>query len=259
MMKRSVKLVLAFALILVIGLHVSHAWKAAVAQYHTADASLTPNLAAYAKLASKAARAGAGVLVYPEFGLGTSPGDSCEVIEPLGPNSPSTIVQFMAEVAANSSINLSVNMCEVDASTQLKYNTQVVFTRDGVVLAKYQKTHPFFKNIFATPKVPQHVKVDLAVGGELVTFGIFTCFDILFETPAVDLVHDKVFNFLYSMAMDDFAGKDAQRDWSYTYDTLLIGSNLGTHGESGIWLSGVDQSQPLSPTDASLKIADLPS
>lgn len=87
-----------------------------------------------------------------------------------------------------------------------QYNTNVVFDRKGMVIARYGKmlfdfpsgrgSNDFFSfryrkyNLFGeagmdvTPE-PEEITFSTDFG---VTFGTFTCFDILFQKPAIELV-----------------------------------------------------------------------
>lgn len=74
------------------------------------------------------------------------------------------------------------------------YNTNVVFDRTGTVISKYRKFHLFGeagKNITYTP---DHSSFTTDFN---VTFGHFVCFDILFQSPAQDLVESGITDFIY--------------------------------------------------------------
>lgn len=64
------------------------------------------------------------------------------------------------------------------------YNTNVVFDRSGRVISRYRKVHPFREHINTT-KVPEFGEFDTDFG---VRFGQFICFDIIFYTPAQEMV-----------------------------------------------------------------------
>jgi predicted amidohydrolase len=243
-----------FYCILVITIPLVCGYRAAVVQVEQTTADLASTLALYEKFAANAAAAGADVLVYPEFGLGVHPGDNCQQVLPLH-ESPSSIVQYMQQVAAKHAVALSINMCETNGTH--KFNTQVVLNSAGSAVAYYRKMHPFFRNIFAVPE-PNFVSFPLTFyNGDQITFGVFTCFDIMFETPSVELVRHGVRDFLYSMAMNAGVSRDAQALWSKLHGSILIASNLGKDGDSGIYRSGEDLSHPLSDNDHSLLLADV--
>ncbi len=66
--------------------------------------------------------------------------------------------------------------------------------------------------------------------------GVFTCFDILFSTPAPELVANGVHHFLYSAAIP-LVGAAAESTWSWLHASTLIGSNL-QDGQSGVFVNG---------------------
>uniref|UniRef100_T1GAT7 CN hydrolase domain-containing protein n=1 Tax=Megaselia scalaris TaxID=36166 RepID=T1GAT7_MEGSC len=76
-----------------------------------------------------------------------------------------------------------------------KFNTNVVFDRKGVVIARYRKTHLYGEPGVNVTYSPEHVTFDTDFG---VKFGTFICFDMLFESPAQDLVKKyNVTDFVY--------------------------------------------------------------
>ena len=66
----------------------------------------------------------------------------------------------------------------------LQYNTDVAFDRDGRLLARYHKQNLFFEFQFNAPEHNHPTFFDTPFG----RFGMFTCFDILFHSPAIDLI-----------------------------------------------------------------------
>ncbi len=54
------------------------------------------------------------------------------------------------------------------------------------------------------------------------TFGLFVCFDIVFTSPAVDLVKAGVRHFPYSVAMNNIIGTGSQRVWSFIHQTNIL-------------------------------------
>ncbi|CAH0549660.1 unnamed protein product [Brassicogethes aeneus] len=122
----------------------------------------------------------------------------------------------------------------------LGYNTDVVFGRNGSVIARYRKWNlfgEFDKNITKTPDI---ITIETDKG----KFGIFTCFDILFQTPALNLTRSGVKNFIYpSMWFSELpflTALQAQQMWSYENDALLLssgGNNIVVgSGGSGVFL-----------------------
>ncbi|EDO35528.1 predicted protein [Nematostella vectensis] len=67
-----------------------------------------------------------------------------------------------------------------------QYNTNVVFSDNGTLVARYHKQHPFMNEmkVVNRPRVPELVTFQTPFG----KFGTFVCFDVLFQAPAVQLV-----------------------------------------------------------------------
>lgn len=74
------------------------------------------------------------------------------------------------------------------------FNTNLVFDRNGCIVSRYRKynlaVEPFM-NITSTPEISTF-ETDFGV-----TFGHFICFDILFKSPAIDLIEKNITHFLY--------------------------------------------------------------
>ena len=64
------------------------------------------------------------------------------------------------------------------------YNTNLVFDRTGVLVAKYWKQNLFFEPVFDVPSEPVFTTFTTDFG---VTFGTFTCFDSLWN-QSFDLI-----------------------------------------------------------------------
>lgn len=75
------------------------------------------------------------------------------------------------------------------------YNTNVVFDRKGAVIAKYRKYNLFGEK--GTLKPYKHDVVTFTTDFN-VTFGMFVCFDLMFEHPPLDLVRSGVKDIIFS-------------------------------------------------------------
>ncbi|NXW08740.1 BTD Biotinidase, partial [Fregetta grallaria] len=73
--------------------------------------------------------------------------------------------------------------CPSDGRYQ--FNTNVAFNDDGMLVATYRKHNLYFEYAFDTPPEPDYKLFDTPFAGK---FGMFTCFDILFFEPAVNLI-----------------------------------------------------------------------
>ncbi|XP_016923005.2 vanin-like protein 2 [Drosophila suzukii] len=120
------------------------------------------------------------------------------------------------------------------------FNTNVVFDRQGVVVSRYRKVH-----LYGEPKnstyLPELSTFETDFG---VTFGHFICFDILFYTPAHQLVDQGVTDFVYPAMwfsqLPFLTAVQIQLGWSYANDVNLLaaGASDPTVGNSG---SGIYQ------------------
>ncbi|XP_036287431.1 biotinidase [Pipistrellus kuhlii] len=68
---------------------------------------------------------------------------------------------------------------------RFQFNTNVVFSSNGTLLDRYRKYNLYFEAAFDAPPDVDHTVFDTPFAGR---FGVFTCFDILFLRPAVELL-----------------------------------------------------------------------
>lgn len=117
------------------------------------------------------------------------------------------------------------------------YNTNVVFDRDGIVIARYRKYNLFGqRKMINKPILPEVVtfRTDFNV-----TFGLFTCFDILFEQPAVALVREGIQNYVlptfWFSEYPFLTSIQAQEQWAFEHNVTLLaaGANYPKIGSGG--------------------------
>lgn len=118
---------------------------------------------------------------------------------------PLQILTELSFASANSSIYVLVNVVEIENCTDHQnsscspdgfnlYNTNLVFDRNGCIISKYRKFNLFVEpsmNVTDEPEIATF-QTDFDV-----TFGHFICFDILFKSPALDIVRRNVTHILY--------------------------------------------------------------
>ncbi|KAM5263982.1 pantetheine hydrolase VNN2-like [Ctenodactylus gundi] len=93
-------------------------------------------------------------------------------------------IYVVANIGDKKPCGLRESRCPPDGYYQ--YNTNVVYDKDGKLVARYHKHHLYSEPWFDVPAKPELVTFNTTFG----KFGVFTCFDILFHDPAVSLVKD---------------------------------------------------------------------
>ena len=160
--------------------------------------------------------------------------------------------------------------CPPDGRYQ--FNTDVVFENDGRLIAKYHKRHLYGgeEMIFNTPP-STHVTFKTSFG---VTFGVFTCYDILYCNPPLELVEQGVKNFIFPTAWGNvypfYVSTAFQQAWSRRTQTNFLASNQHFPNQnsflidlhfyltgSGIYSSGRALSSFISGTDFKLASGKL--
>ncbi|XP_021563154.1 biotinidase [Carlito syrichta] len=172
------------------------------------------NLDVYERQVATAAEKGVQIIVFPEDGIhgfnfsrasvypfldflpGLLPGRWNPCLEP-GRFNDTEVLQRLSCMAIKGGMFLVANLgtkqpcdsgdprCPGDGRYQ--FNTDVVFSGDGALVARYRKRHLYFEAAFDTPPWADRVTFETPFAGR---FGVFTCFDILFFDPAVSLLQD---------------------------------------------------------------------
>ncbi|KAK3092723.1 hypothetical protein FSP39_006538, partial [Pinctada imbricata] len=192
-----------------------------------AKKNMLKNLQFYTNYAEKAASQGADIIVFPEDGI-YGPGFSWSGLTPYleyipdpntvswvpctdpGKYGDSFVQEYLSCLARNNSMYLVANMGDIQPCDKTdgeacpkghyQYNTDVSFDSSGRLLARYHKQNLFFEFQFTTPKKNHPTVFDTPFG----RFGMFTCFDILFENPPIDLVETmKIRNIAFPTAWMD--------------------------------------------------------
>uniref|UniRef100_A0A1L8EIR4 Putative biotinidase and vanin n=1 Tax=Haematobia irritans TaxID=7368 RepID=A0A1L8EIR4_HAEIR len=120
------------------------------------------------------------------------------------------------------------------------YNTNVVFDRQGAVISRYRKVHLYGENKNST-FVPEYGWFDTDFG---VRFGHFICFDILFYSPAQEMVDkygikDFIFPTMWFSQLPFLTAVQVHQAWAYGNDVNLLAAGasdpvVGSTG-SGIY------------------------
>lgn len=148
-----------------------------------------------------------------------------------------------------------------------QYNTDVIFDVDGKLLAKYHKQNLYHEKGFNVPSKCERITFTTGFG---IRFGVFTCFDMLFECPSVDLVkhfdvHDVVMPTAWMDGFPTLVSIQFQQAWSRAFCVNLLAANqnqpLASMYGSGIYTCGepkVYLFEPWASKERRLMVASLP-
>uniref|UniRef100_A0A0P5E0J0 Putative Argonaute-2 n=1 Tax=Daphnia magna TaxID=35525 RepID=A0A0P5E0J0_9CRUS len=235
---------------------------------------LGQNLNNYNQLIAEAASLGADIIVFPEYGLTTLslsslsrlaarpflqqfpsintsvPQLSCDgnktvpdneiVFTGLSCYARRNAIYVVANVGeivmCPSGQNTTENgVCPEDGAFQ--YSSNVVFDRNGVLIARYRKTHLFLEPLFQSPIITDLTVFPTDFG---VNFGLMTCFDIMFYEPALSLYYQQgIRNFIFPTAWVDelpfLTAIQKQEAWARFLGATLLASNyhLPANGQIG--------------------------
>ncbi|XP_010611073.1 biotinidase isoform X1 [Fukomys damarensis] len=128
--------------------------------------------------------------------------------------------------------------CPSDGRYQ--FNTNVVFSSNGTLVDRYRKHNLYFEAAFDTPLKVDYITFHTPFAG---TFGIFTCFDILFFDPAVRLLQDsEVKHVVYPTAWMNqlplLAAIEIQKAFAVAFGVNVLAANIH-HPSLGITGSGI--------------------
>lgn len=244
----------------------------AVVEYHPieglSEAAATSNVDNYIKILKKAKELNSNldIIVYPETGilaeseneffasieekrnrfLSLAPKfpDISEKLIPCETKDVSEILKKLSCAARMYNTYLVVNYiekedCEECQSGDKKYlyNSNIVFDRNGAVISRYRKYNLFQEFSF---NVTQHPDISIFDTDFGVKFGQFICFDILFKTPALELlktteIKDIVYPTHWFAELPFLDALSIQAAWSHTNDVnfLASGYNKPITGSTG--------------------------
>ena len=234
--------------------------------------------------AAQARSLGAQIIVFPEYGIqadepfsnwtrAPGPGSIVPFTEPIPHLHANPCVAPQRFPGANISVALSCmavrhNMTIVAAYGDLvtcapagppcradgmaMYNTAVAFGEDGTVIGRYHKHHLFEEPYYDVDATQNRTTFVTSFGVE---FGVFICFDIIFEVlPWPKSVTHFVFPTEWSNTF--FPGLTAHREqqlWTALHGAVLLAANQGQNANisgSGIWQHGTELAAFFNPTMA---------
>lgn len=172
----------------------------------------------YTRIVSEAADDGVDILIFPEYTLNNvafpvNVPDPVDQVNPcLHPERFDNLLVDLSCLARENEIYLCINLNEKEDCTEelqqtrndsrpcsslgiTRYNTNVVFDRNGTVISRYRKFNLFREGGVNTTHVAELSTFETDFG---VTFGIIICFDVLFFEPAMQLVQKGIKNFIFS-------------------------------------------------------------
>ncbi|XP_037549165.1 biotinidase [Nematolebias whitei] len=215
------------------------------------------NLDMLEEQAALAALQGAQILVFPEDGihgfnytrssiygyLETVPDPQQESWNPCEEphrHNNTEVLQRLSCMARRYNLYLVANMADLqpcplktDPSTacpsdgRWQFNTNVVFSSDGLLVARYHKHNLYFEESFNTPPRAEIVTFETPFAGK---FGLIICFDILFKHPTVTLVEKDVRQLIFPTAwMNQLPLLDSiQFQWAFSMgaNVTLLAANV---------------------------------
>ncbi|XP_015435413.1 PREDICTED: vanin-like protein 2 [Dufourea novaeangliae] len=259
--------------------------------------TLQKNREMYIEYIEKAKKQDSDIIVFPEDGLtsvrmpeksemmswATVVPSADEKYVPCEYHRPgvSETLKQLSCAARNNSIYLVVNIAEMEScdlgqtnrdqqcfsvNGTRYHNTNVVFDRTGRIIARYRKVNLYMEKQFDTVEPPEVVTFNTDFN---VTFGTFTCFDILFYVPALNLTRTNgITNIVYTTAWFSEApfltAVQTQFGWSYAEDVNLLAAGYhnamqGNTG-SGIYLGrdGIAEATFSNQTGHRLLVSRVP-
>ncbi|KAI5706825.1 hypothetical protein M8J75_011727 [Diaphorina citri] len=222
------------------------------------------NAEQYVRIIQNASNYDVDIIVFPECGLAgtpvpkrradvkpyliTIPTPEDHAIPYQEPHKYDKILTMLSKAAKDSNMYVVVNLFEIVAcpsddqssicrgqDRNYHYNTNLVFDRQGQIIAKYRKFNLFLEYAFDTTPQPEMITFNTDFG---VTFGTFTCFDILFPQPAVQLAKQKnITDFVYTAAwmseLPLLTAVTVHSSWAFSMDVNLLSSNYNNPAQYG--------------------------
>ncbi|XP_029023049.2 biotinidase [Betta splendens] len=214
------------------------------------------NLDVYEKQAALAAEQNAQILVFPEDGLQginfsrssiysyleTIPDPQQDTWNPCtepDKHNNTEVLQRLSCIARRHNLYVVANMADLQPCSpgnepascppdgRWQFNTNVVFSSSGQLVARYHKYNTYFEEAFDSPQ-PELVTFDTPFAGR---FGLIICFDILFHVPTVALIEQGVRQLIFTAAwypnqLPLLAAIQVQQAFSLGSNVTLLAANI---------------------------------
>lgn len=214
-------------------------YHAAVVEYMAvsgtnAEETLNLNTNRYVDIISQAAKV-ADIVVFPEGGLNN--GDLTLFVEIpyekygiVSAESTHDAIRNLSQAARYYDVYVAINIHEEEHTINgtIRYNTNVIFDRNGSIIARYRKYNLFSETILNVTPDPEYIYFDTDFG---VRFGTFTCFDILFKEPSLTLVQkynvtDIITTQHWFSELPFLTAVQEQAAWSYRTNANMLASGM---------------------------------
>lgn len=172
----------------------------------------------YSRIIQEAGEKEVDILVFPEYTLNNVafpviiPHPDDKITPCIDSKSFDSLMVDLSCLAQEHNLYLCVNLSEQEECTEesqlrrndtrpcsrlgiSRFNTNVVFDRNGTVIARYRKWNLFREGGVNQTTTPELSVFETDFG---VTFGQFVCFDLLFYEPAIQLIKIGIKNFIFS-------------------------------------------------------------
>ncbi|XP_065082258.1 vanin-like protein 1 isoform X2 [Ochlerotatus camptorhynchus] len=211
------------------------------------------NLEQYKQIINSTEADPVDIIVFPEYGLSAVETASfvpnpVDLIAPCNNLEYEAVVRDLSCLARDRQKYLVVNLVEKALCPEewerrpcapnglYHFNANVVFDRNGRVIARYRKFNLFGEagiNVTSWADLT-HFETDFGV-----KFGTFICFDLMFEQPALQLVRSGVTDFIFSTMwfseLPFLTAAQIQQAWAYTNNVnfLAAGASFPEVGSTG--------------------------
>lgn len=259
-------------------------------------ATIQANLEIYKNVAQFAARSQIEVIVFPEDGIligkrafidaglpelpnpeqlnennnnpclheASYQGETMEVLRNLScmarENNLYVVANFGTKETCKAGSSIGPRTCPENGF--FAFNTDVVLSNEGQFIKRYRK-YNLFLEVFDKPPSVEVAYFDTPYG----RFGVFTCFDILFKSPAVELIEKHqidtvLFPTWWYDELPSLTAIQFQDAWSYKHKVNLLAANIHEPliGSIGSGIYSLDSSIYVGPNETrpSLLMARVP-